>query len=165
MSTQIISAVIGPLTKHPEWNDWWESEGMAVPLLDNKKLPVTFMDYLPEDDASFIQDADAALRGFLALGPDFVETMKKPIWENYKDFKYAVGPNDLDRKIRNLKEDQVWQYVRPGSVELKRGPEDIMYLTVYCGCSWEREHGLQLVFRQGNILSRVSEIDGHLTDV
>ena len=30
-------------------------------------------------------------------------------------------------------------------------------------CDWEPEHGLQLVFRKGQSLSRVSDDDGHLT--
>ena len=32
-----------------------------------------------------------------------------------------------------------------------------------CECEWEQEHGLQLVFRQGKKLTRVSDQDGHLT--
>ncbi|MFC7668884.1 DUF6985 domain-containing protein [Hymenobacter humi] len=31
-------------------------------------------------------------------------------------------------------------------------------------CEWEVEHGLQLVFRQGRMLTRVSQYDGHLTE-
>ena len=38
-----------------------------------------------------------------------------------------------------------------------------VYVQVACECAWESEHGLQLVFRQGATLSRVSDQDGHLT--
>lgn len=33
-----------------------------------------------------------------------------------------------------------------------------------CNCDWEYEHGLQFVFRQGRVLTRVSAEDGHLTE-
>lgn len=39
-----------------------------------------------------------------------------------------------------------------------------MYVAVDCRCDWEEEHGLQLVFRQGRMLTRVSDQDGHLTE-
>jgi len=35
---------------------------------------------------------------------------------------------------------------------------------VACECDWEPEHGLQLVFRQGRKLTRISAQDGHLTE-
>ena len=41
--------------------------------------------------------------------------------------------------------------------------EDI-YINVTCECEWEKEHGLQIVFRQGKQLTRISEQDGHLTE-
>jgi len=30
-------------------------------------------------------------------------------------------------------------------------------------CTWEPEHGLQIVYREGSVLSRVSDQDRHLT--
>jgi hypothetical protein len=38
-----------------------------------------------------------------------------------------------------------------------------VYLSVECECSWEIEHGLQLVFRDGRAISRIGPYDGHLT--
>lgn len=32
-----------------------------------------------------------------------------------------------------------------------------------CGCEWEEEHGLQLVFKEGKKLTRISGYDGHIT--
>ncbi len=39
-----------------------------------------------------------------------------------------------------------------------------MYVQIAADCDWEPEHGLQLVYRGGNELVRVSEQDGHLTN-
>ncbi len=34
-----------------------------------------------------------------------------------------------------------------------------------CGsCDWEREHGLQIVFKQGLFVNKVGAFDGHLTN-
>ena len=30
-------------------------------------------------------------------------------------------------------------------------------------CTWDQEHGLQIIYRRGAELSRVSQQDGHLT--
>lgn len=38
-----------------------------------------------------------------------------------------------------------------------------MYVQLTGSCDWEKEHGLQVVLRQGRTLSRVSSQDGHLT--
>jgi hypothetical protein len=39
-----------------------------------------------------------------------------------------------------------------------------MYVQIACQCDWEQEHELQLVFRQGRKLTRISYFDGHLTE-
>ncbi len=38
-----------------------------------------------------------------------------------------------------------------------------IYVQITADCDWEPEHGLQIVYRRGSELSRVSDLDGHLT--
>ena len=38
------------------------------------------------------------------------------------------------------------------------------YLCISCECDWEKEHGLQLIFENGQILIRASGQDGHFTE-
>ena len=38
-----------------------------------------------------------------------------------------------------------------------------IYVVVGANCNWEFEHGLQIVYRPGSELVRLSQIDGHLT--
>ena len=65
--------------------------------------------------------------------------------------------------IRNAAE--IWQHVRPTEVMLERSRHDPhVYVVAAAECAWEPEHGLQLVFRQGDELIRVGPQDGHLTD-
>jgi len=54
--------------------------------------------------------------------------------------------------------------VRDVSVQ-RDGPGEPVYVSVECECSWEPEHGLQLVFRGGARVTKVGPYDGHLTNV
>jgi len=36
--------------------------------------------------------------------------------------------------------------------------------TIECGCNWEREHGLQIVLREGLSVTKLGPYDGHLTN-
>lgn len=38
-----------------------------------------------------------------------------------------------------------------------------LHVVLGCECAWEPEHGLQLVFRDGRRLTRISQFDGDLT--
>lgn len=35
---------------------------------------------------------------------------------------------------------------------------------ISCECEWENEHGLQLIFKDGKSLTRVSSVDGSCED-
>jgi hypothetical protein len=60
----------------------------------------------------------------------------------------------------------VWDHVSFGTeFHVERGFDDQeVYVSVACECSWEPEHGLQLVFKEGRCVSRVGPYDGHLTN-
>jgi hypothetical protein len=83
------------------------------------------------------------------------------VFKNYQDFADAV--EDVGVEIEDSA--SVWNHVRPTGIYLDRRhrrDKDI-YVQVACNCDWEIEHALQLVFRRGSKLIRVSEQDGHLT--
>jgi hypothetical protein len=56
--------------------------------------------------------------------------------------------------------------VHPSEIYVTRRPKNDqdIYIQIACECDWEEEHGLQLVFRQGKKLTRVSSQDGHITE-
>lgn len=35
---------------------------------------------------------------------------------------------------------------------------------IECKCAWEREHGLNIGFKEGRVVSKVGPYDGHLTN-
>jgi len=47
----------------------------------------------------------------------------------------------------------------------REGHMEIENVQITAECEWEPEHGLQIVYRDGSELKRVSQQDGHLTYV
>lgn len=167
MENQITSRVLGQLTQDESFPDWWKSEEVPIPFFDGKRLPVLFMGFEPNADKTFISAADEALVRFFAHGKSYRESIAHLVYKNCKDFLEAVGYDEADQALWDIKnENEIWQFVYPSEVYVTRRPykEQDVYVQIACECDWEREHGLQLVFRQGKKLTRVSDQDGHLTE-
>jgi hypothetical protein len=165
-SNKITSSVLGQLTQDLQLTEWWKSEPITVPYFDNKLLPVIFMDFEPEKDTEFIKEADKALTSFLQLSSSDKFTITSYVYENFRDFRNSIGENDVSKKLKNIKdENKIWKFVYPSAIHVSRRPynDKDIYVQIACECEWEKEHGLQLVFRQGRKLIRVSDQDGWLT--
>lgn len=165
----IVSTIIGALRQDERFHDWWKSEDIAVPFFGGKALAVVFMGYEPEADSEFIGEADSALRNFLNLGEADRLKISEHVHRNCMDFLEAVefDPEVVDERVLDINDTaEVWAFVHPQQIHVRRRhrrDRDI-YITVACECDWEEEHGLQLVFRQGRQLTRVSDQDDHLTN-
>jgi hypothetical protein len=167
MKNTVTSKVIGQLTQDKDFADWWKSEDISVPFFDGKKMPVTFMNYAPDSDQQFLEKADEALRNFLKLGKRYRQEVSKHVYKNCIDFLEDVGYDEVDETLRDMKdENEIWKFVHPSEIYVSRRPykEHDIYVQIACSCDWEQEHGLQLVFRQGLKLTRVSDQDGHVTE-
>ncbi len=79
----------------------------------------------------------------------------------------AIGYDEADQSLKDITDpNEIWNFVHPSKIYVSRRhrrDKDI-YIHITCRCDWEEEHGLQLVFRQGKKITRVSDIDGHLTE-
>ena len=167
MNTEITSKVIGRLKQTKEFPEWWKSDGVEIPFFDNKKLALTFMDFEPEQDLAFIDEADQALTNFLKLNSTTRNSISNLAYKNCMDFLDAVGFDEADEALRQIKDhNEIWSYIQPTEIYVTRRPykEQDIYIQIACECDWEQEHGLQLVFRQGKQLTRISSQDGHLTE-
>lgn len=166
MST-IKSEIIGELKQNTQFEDWWESELIEIPFFDNKKMKITFMDFVPESDSDFIREADEALKLFFEKNKSDRFSISNLVYKNCMDFLNAVEFDETDQPLWNIKDkNEIWNHVRPNEIFITRRPyqDENIYVDINCECDWEQEHGLQLVFRQGKKITRVSQIDGHLTD-
>lgn len=72
-----------------------------------------------------------------------------------EDKLYVDDPRDL------------WDHVRFGRevyVERRHYGDQKLYASIECGCDWEEEHGLQIVFREGLAITKLGPFDGHLSN-
>jgi len=166
MST-IKSKIIGELKQNDQIEDWWESELIEIPFFNNKKMNITFMDFFPQSDTELINEWDEALNLFLQKSESDRLLLSNLVYENCMDFLNTIEFDEADQYLRNIKDkNEIWKYVQPTDIYIARRPyqDENIYVDINCECDWEQEHGLQLVFRQGKKITRVSQIDGHLTD-
>ncbi len=167
MSKEIFSKTIGQLIQDRQLPSWWKSAATEIPFFGNQQLTITFTDFDPEADTTFMEEADVALTNFLSLTNDDRKLISKHAYDNCMQFLDTVDRDEADNSFRQIvDENEIWNFIQPTEIFLARRyrrDKDI-YLSIDCECDWEREHGLQLVFRQGKKLTRISSIDGHLTE-
>lgn len=167
MSKEIISKVIGRLKQEDSLRNCWKSEEIEIPFFDNDKLSISFTDFDPEHDKAFIDEADQALINFLKLSAYDRSLISELVYKNCMDTLDAVENDETDEAIRQLKtKNEIWKFIQSTGIYVTRRPykDQDIYVQIACACDWENEHGLQLVFRQGKKLTRISDQDGHLTE-
>ena len=167
MNKEITSKIIGQLKQEEMFLDWWKSSVIEIPFFDNEKLTITFMDFEPEHDKAFVEEADQALLNFFNLTSADRNSISDLAHKNCFDFLEAVGFDEADKPLRQIKvHHEIWNFIHPTEIYVTRRPykDQDIYVQIACECDWEQEHGLQLVFRQGRQLTRISEQDGHLTE-
>ncbi|MEC5158057.1 hypothetical protein RCH13_001974 [Chryseobacterium sp. MP_3.2] len=125
------------------------------------------MDFEPEHDKTFIDEADQALINFLKLKTEDRNSISELAYKNCIDYLDAVENGEADEPFRHIMDkNEIWNFIHPTEIHVTSRPykEQDIYVMLACECDWEEEHGLQFVFRQGRKLTRISDQDGHLTE-
>ncbi|ABF41430.1 hypothetical protein Acid345_2429 [Candidatus Koribacter versatilis Ellin345] len=153
-----ISA-LGPLHRYEAIPEWIASVPVAVPFFDGMKLPFMLV-RLQESDQKEIEEA---VGEFLKLGPEARVAASGYVVADYNLMQELVSEVDLGCSVEST--DEIWRHVQPMAVHISRRHrrDCAIYVQVLAECDWEPEHGLQIVFRRGAELSRVSSQDGHIT--
>ncbi|TDW44112.1 hypothetical protein EV144_11016 [Flavobacterium sp. 270] len=149
-----IAGKLKPLDYDP---DYFESEPYPIPYFNNKKLKIGFVEALYE---SYLSGADRVLENFLKLDTSEKFKDSKIVYDYYDEvllFGYTENLN-----IKTVED--IWNFVYPSEIIIDSDENGIFYLCVSCGCIWEEEHGLQLVFKEGLTLTRASGHDGAYSD-
>ncbi len=143
----------------------YAGDTLNVPFLD-EELEFSVSD-LKRGEA--LDDYSAAFRNFLALGAPTREEAARYVFKFYQECASRIeesGMEEFELDFIITEEAGVWEYVQLYTVTASRREADgLVYIQATGNCDWEEEHGIQLVFREGKKLSRVSEQDGHLTTV
>jgi hypothetical protein len=141
---------------------WYRSDAVTVPVLGNKTCHICLVGY-GEDAAT--EDFHAAIEAFLDLDESALNAAAASIFAYYKDVAEEFAGEAATISIHGP--DDVLAHVRPGGeilVQRDRHRDRRVYISVECECDWEPEHGLQIVFRDGQTVTKVGPYDGHLTN-
>jgi hypothetical protein len=141
--------------------DQLASAPVPVPAFGNVALPFVVEGY--EDDSAR-GDFHAAIHTFLALGREALDEAGPAVFEYYRHIAELVGDEEGFPRIAGPGD--VWNHVAfLHEITVQRdGEGSPVYVSVEAECEWEREHGLQLVFRDGARVTKVGPYDGHLTN-
>jgi Domain of unknown function (DUF6985) len=150
---------LGPLHPDSRIPEWLVSEPVSVPYFDGRQLTFT-LDGLAEADE---QDVQSAVSAFLALDSAARLEASPYVFRNYQRMVDAVGEDQVECRVASP--EAIWAHVHPSEIFVSRRPrrDQLIYIQITAECDWEHEHGLQIVYRRGCELSRVSDQDGHLT--
>ena len=145
-------------------HDWYASPPVELPLYGGRRVTFVVEDYA-EDPRP--EEMHAAVANFLALDPATLAAASGPVFDFYRDVVRLAGLDDDPNFEPVASADEVCEQVQLGGeihvVRRSRGDRGV-YISIECECDWEPEHGLQLVFKNGERVSRVSEFDGDLVN-
>jgi hypothetical protein len=164
-STSITLPTVGTLHRS-DFDDWF-SMTRDVPLL-GKAMPITVADFHPDDPAQARRLGlfDTALSSFLTLTSADRATASRRVLQNCHEYIDAVGEDEWNAAMAAISNpEEIWTFVYPRDVSVAYDDDTRrVYVSIACECEWEQEHGLQLVYRDGSTLTRVSAQDGHYAD-
>ncbi|MFB2681633.1 DUF6985 domain-containing protein [Shewanella mangrovisoli] len=154
--------LLGELEKD-QFDDWLRSKPIAVNVLGGDQFEFIFEEY-EQDEAK--EEFHEAIKNFLSIDESVLKKAQDHIYKYYKDIFEQLVPED-DWYVEIASPDEIWKHIKFGSTPMvSRRPygDELVYISLECSCDWEREHGLQIVFKQGLHVNKVGPFDGHLTN-
>ena len=165
---------IGPVTYDSELH-WYVSEPVETPLLGGPREYVVD-GYEPE----LADSLEACVDAFRSLQPGALRAGEQAIYEYYLDTAQEIvdptarldpgsaGPpaaHEVEEGFPQIGSPaEVWEHITAsGQVHLV-SEDGTWYVSLECECSWEPEHGLAIVLRQGLEVSLVGPFEGRVTD-
>lgn len=143
-----------------EGTDWYISEPVRVPLLRDAECEIALEEY---DDDSHKEEFHAAIQNFLSAPFAVLKEVEGDIFAYYQDMNACWQPSDEEYLVIESPSG-VWDHIEFGFEPVVSRGDDGVYVSLECSCDWEPEHGLQIVFKNGNKVSKVGPYDGHLTN-
>jgi hypothetical protein len=151
------SKIAGQLKPDQHGSGLYESEPLEIPYFNNKKLAIGFAE---AEHKEYMDMADIILQNFLELNSRNKIIDSAMVHEYYAQ---TLKHGDI-KPLKITSIEDIWDFVEPEEIIIQCDENANFYLCVSCSCEWEQEHGLQLVFKNGQTLTRASGHDGHFTD-
>ncbi|SMC29103.1 hypothetical protein SAMN02745857_03605 [Andreprevotia lacus DSM 23236] len=148
--------------EYDEGHEAWVSDALPLPLCQGSECSLVLMEY--EDDA---QPADfhVAVANLLAAPFAVLQAVEADIYRYYQDIHSYWEPGE-EGYLAIASPADVWQHITFGYepvVERRHDGDQAVYVSLTCNCDWDREHGLQIVLRNGEQVVKIGPYDGHLT--
>ena len=147
--------------KKDEQLDWYYTEEINMPLLNNFKIKFALS--MLDDFIEYKDRYSQAIKNILHANDKCLKKVEKYIFQYYKDMEEYYLENGQNKKI---KKNEIWENITWGLEPLVSfRPEDkTVYIVFECECTWEVEHGLQITFKNGEVINKIGSYDGHLTN-
>ncbi len=131
-------------------------------------LPMFGKAVVPLDVGAEMTPAEArALERFLSLGRGQKTGATRHVHACYQDLRAEIGAETLDGDMPPpATPDDIWRHVTVTALRLVPDRDDAerVFVSLSANCGWDPEHGLQMVWQDGETLVRVSGEDGHVTN-
>ena len=153
---------IGSVTKDDKLG-WYYSEPVAIPVLGGQECRIVIEAY-DEDETK--EDFHTAITNFLSADQSVLKEAEPHIYQYYDRCKEYYDPDD-EEYVDIKSAGGIWSHVRLGNEPMftRRAYGDKgIYVSIECGCDWEQEHGLQIVFKNGLKVNKIGPYDGHVTN-
>lgn len=151
---------LGEVTEDTELG-WLLSEPVSLPVLNGHACSIVLDGY--QDDAAKA-DWHRAIANFLAAPHAVLRAAEEHVFAYYKSFS-AICPQEDEGAPVTVAAD-VWRQVQfgPEALVARRAYGDQgIYIALECNCDWEIEHGLMIVFKNGERVTKIGPYDGHLS--
>ncbi len=153
---------LGTVTMDDRFKEY-VSAPVTVHALGGHKCKIVIEGY---DADSNKDEIHTAIANFLSSTPAVLKEAEPHVFSYYDDMK-EFWQQDAESFVELKSPSEVWAHVQFGGeaiVSRRRNGDKGVYISLECNCDWEPEHGLQIVFRNGNRVNKVGPYDGHLTN-
>jgi hypothetical protein len=151
---------LGSVTKDEQWG-WYCSEPIPVSMFGGKPCRMVLKGYEQDSNKN---EFHVAIANFLSATPAVLSAVKPDLYQYYKDFE-EFWVEDGNPPIESARD--IWQHIHLGNwaiVQRRHYGDRGIYILVESECDWEDEHGLQIVFKNGQKVNKLGPYDGHLTN-
>lgn len=146
-----------------ETEEGYQSNAIAVPVLNNEMCEFVIEGY-DEDERK--KDFHLAISNFLSIDRSVLIGAEAEIFKYYQTTLLNWAPGEYKGpKIESPTD--VWQHIQLGCqpwVSRRPSGDEGIYVSLESNCDWDREHGLQIVFKNGLKISKVGPFDGWLSN-
>lgn len=151
------------MTQHERFEDWYVSVPTPASVLGGEMCRIVVE---KDDNDPQPNDFNVAIANFLSIGPQVLKDAEPYIFRYYQVCNSYWKPQDPEF-VAIVSPADIWSHIRLGDQPMvtRRDYGDRgVYVSLSCGCDWEPEHGLQIVFKNGLKINKIGSFDGHLTN-